>query len=298
MKKETAIKLLAALAVLGSITTFYATNMLLSDVSNMFYMSITRDCITTLPCFFIALDFILASIYVMRFYAKIRFKRSQTILYSWILFAFSLIGIISTLYSGLVIYGSMVAPYPFKNALNIFLIFHIVMLGHSFQTRKIGKKMTEGLERRKFKITYVLFTVMICGIVFFAYNRFGAFLLSPLYIQWSSFYLTFPFYLSLLLPIALLVQALFYTFKLVEKRPNLGIISTVTIFVLNIVLGFAVMYTGYHNPQFISAISPAVAIERLLTSPIDTVAHHSFVAIFSIYEFIHAAIYKKNHSSI
>jgi len=296
MKKSTAIKLLIALAVIGSVITFYASNLLLSDVSNMFYMSITRDVVSTLPCFTIALDFILASIYVMRFFSKTTYCKSQTIVYSWILFAFSVIGIFSSVYTGLVIYGSMLAPYPFKFATNIFLIFHLLMLVHSFHTRKIGKKMAGEAVYRKLKFSYILYTIMLSAIVFFAYSCFGALLISPLYIQWSTFYLTIPFYLSLLLPMAIVVQMMLYTFKTVDKHPNAGLALTIAVLIANLVIGFAVFYIGYHYPQFIAAISPAVAIERLLTKPINTVFIHLFVAIFGIYELIHAIKYKKNHS--
>ncbi len=296
MKKSTAIKLLIALAAIGSVVSFYATNMLLSDVSNMFYMSITRDLISTLPCFTIALDFILASIYVIRFFSKTTYCKSQTIVHSWILFAFSIVGIFTSIYTGIVIYGSMLAPYPFKFATIIFLIFHILMLAHSLHTLKIGKNMPGEAVYRKLKFSYILYTIMLSAILFFAYNCFGALLISPLYIQWSTFYLTIPFYLSLLLPMALVVQMMFYTFKTVDEHPNSGIALTAIVLIANLIIGVAVFYIGYHYPQFIAAISPAVAIERLLTKPINTIFIHFFVAVFGIYELIHAITYKKNHS--
>ena len=74
MSKKTAAIVLIVLVLVGSVVTFYGLNLLFSDVANMLMSKITVDVISSLPGFIFTLDFILASIYVIRYVRTPKYK--------------------------------------------------------------------------------------------------------------------------------------------------------------------------------------------------------------------------------
>ena len=205
--------------------------------------------------------------------------------YSWIMTAFAILAIAAVFYSAGNVYDSILAPYPFPGYLIIALIFQILVIIAGIIIRiKVRKNMEDDPKKRKLRFGYIGYTILLCGLIFFSFNRFGALLWSPVYIHRETFYMTLPFYLSLLLPMALLVHTIFYIFGFDKKHPQFGIIYAIIILVCNIILAGAVAIIGTHNTLFISVISPALAIERLATLPIDTILHHAVVLFYGIYE--------------
>lgn len=283
MSKKTAFSRLLALFLIGSFVTFYAMNLLLSDLSNMYYMGPNRDLISSQPLFFCALDFVLAIIAVIRLYMRPQYKKAAAVLYTKILTGFSAFGILMALLTGAVIYGSFTAPYPFKGATLLSLAWHLLMLVLSFALRKKAKALPEDPEKRKMKAYYVIYTVALCVIVFFAMHRFGSLLWAPVYAQARTLSLTWSFYLAQLLPASLLGHILIYMFGLNETHPKLGTCYATVVITLDIAIAAYVFLVAMKNPLFISAVSPAVALERLITMPVDTILHFALVLLLGLY---------------
>ena len=68
MSKKQAIISLVLLTVVGSFVNFYCTNLIMSDISNMFYGVHNADIISSIPGLIFAMDFVLLAIFFMRLY--------------------------------------------------------------------------------------------------------------------------------------------------------------------------------------------------------------------------------------
>lgn len=270
--KRLAAILLIAIGIVGSICTFYMMNLLLSDLSNMFYGTHDAYIIASFPGFFASLYFILAEIFVFRFFYRPKYRKSLILTYLIIAACFAVCGIAMSIITGAVIYKSFFTPYPFWGYTMICLILHIlVLIGSIVLHVYFRKKLPNDETKRPISIQYVLFSAILSILVFFAFDRFGAFLLAPIYIYWRTFYLTFPFYLSLLLPVAELVHTVLYMFDYFKQKPKVGFVYSLVMVAADIILLSAVIILGYNFPQFISAVSPALALERLATKPVDII---------------------------
>ena len=172
MSKRTAAIILIVLALIGSITTFYGLNLLFSDMANMFMSSISIDLLSSFPGFIFSLDFILATIYVFRYVSRPQYKKRMTLLYCIILGCFSFLGILTTILTGVLVYPSLLAPYPFKGYMIICLILHILLLlfaGSSYYCAY--KHMPEDEERRKLRPGYVCYTIFLSILICFALSE-------------------------------------------------------------------------------------------------------------------------------
>ena len=296
MDKKKAIIVLIFLALAGSALTFYGLNLLFSDMANMFMASITVDIVSSLPGFIFSLDFILMTIYVIRLIRRPQYRKRMTLTYLIILGVFSLLGVITSILSGVLVYGSLVAAYPFKGYMIICLVIHSLLLFFSVGAYyNAYKAMPEDEKRRKMSVHYVLYTVVLSIFICFAYYRLGAVLLSPMFIHWRTLYLTWPFYLSMLIPTAILVHTLLYVFGIYQEHPRGGIIHAGVCLGMSVALCLTVILLGMNNTQFISAVSPVLPLERLASLPIDTIVFTLLTIGFSVYELIYSIRYYNRH---
>lgn len=283
LSKRVTILILILLVLAGSFVTFYATNLILSDVSNMFYMTITQDVITSIPIFMIAVQLIAATLFINRLYIRPQYTKKTFILFmDWITLP-ALIGCAATVVAGPLMYGSMTAPYPFKGATIFCLIWHIAMFLISTFLSTWAQGIIDDVEKKKMDFKYIVYTIFLAVLVFFAFNRFGALLWAPIYAQTRTLYLTWPFYVSLALPMLLLLYIPITSFELDKKNRWFTVWYVAAIIVLNIVFAIIVFKTGKENPLFISAISPALGIERLLTKPVDVIVQFVLLLLLGLY---------------
>lgn len=283
LSKRTTIIILIVSAIVGSFICFYATNLILSDVSNMYYMGPNQDIITSLPVFLIAVQFVAITLGVNRLYTRPQYSKKVFNRMMDTITLTSLLGCAADVVSGPLMLGSMTAPYPFRGAIVICLVYHIAMFLVSTFLSTWAQELPDDLEKKKYSAQYIVYTVFLCILVFFAYNRFGALLWAPVYVHKASLYLTWPFYLSLILPMALLMYIPITGFDLDRKNRWFTVYYIAAILVLNIVLAALVFTTGMKNPLFISAVSPALAIERLLTKPIDVIVQFVLLLALGLY---------------
>ncbi|MCQ2513322.1 MAG: hypothetical protein MJ092_08080 [Lachnospiraceae bacterium] len=284
MKKSKAISILAILILVGSFVTFYVTNFIMSDISNMFYGVHDVNFISSIPGFVFSWDFVLAVLYTIRYFGRSQHKKKMTLTYTVILMAFSVVGFVGAILSGTMIYHSFVKPYPFPGYVILSLIVHFALFVFAFILRGTCKKnMEEDTAKRRIDVGYILYSAACAVVIFLALNRFGALIWAVVYAQASTLYLTFPFYISLLLPLALVVQITLYIFGAYDNHLTADIVYVVVFLIVNTILAAAVFYLGSQYTVFISAISPALALERLATMPLDVIVHFGLMYIIGFY---------------
>ena len=298
MKKRNSAILLIVLAFLGSFVNFYTTNFILSDVSNLTYGFGNRPhyIFASLPGFNLSLILVLLTIFLMRYIRHPEYLKRMSKLYIIIGMCFSLIGLVSAVLAGILVYNTFTAPNPFPGYLIISIVlFSLLLLAGTFFFIFVYKRMKDDESKRQMKGRYVFFTIMLCITVFYAYNRFGALLWSCSYADGPTLFMTWPFYVSLLLPLAILVHTELYAFDFYKKHclAALIVISVITgLFVISTVY---IVCLGAQNTTFISVISPAMGASRLLAKPIDIIGHTVIFGIAAVYALVHSIKYYKKH---
>lgn len=288
MKKKTAIILEICTILFGAFVTFYAANMLFSDLSNMFYGVHDAYIVSSIPMFMIALDITVFVVFVMRYSRYPQYRKSMGNLYSIYLIVNSAVGIVFTVLT-CIIYKAVIVNYPFWGFSLVMFVVNAGLLGVGIWLNIANRKLVlENQEKKVIKPHYVIYSAVLGGMIFFALNKFGAFIWSPLYVHWRTLYLTFPFYLSMLSPVALLTHVLVYFFDGYLGKEKTGIIVSSVIGGVSLALSVSVLVIGATHTQFISAVSPALPLERLATMPINSIAQLVLMVGFSAYYIYYA----------
>ena len=277
MSKKFLVISLAVIAVLGSLLTFYASNLFFGDVSN--FGSGSPTLFVTFPALLLGALFVAATLFIVRFYQRPNSRKVLCRNYLFIAMALAAFGALFAVLGGVVNYRGNFISYPFPGYLIIMLVLHILIIaGAALALFKIVLKMPDDSEKFKVKPLHVLHTLGLFLLIALAFNRFGAFLLMPVYVQWSSLYMTFVYFLFLLIPMALLVLKV------------LGILGykslfvpTVVVAALNIVLFAVTAIIGVNDSSFISAVSAAAPLERLGSMPMEILIHFVTYLGVSIY---------------
>lgn len=291
-KKQTSI-LLAAVAIVGSIITFYGSNLLFSDLSNMFYSAISKDIITSLPIFFVSIQMVAAFICLLDLYADSGDKRRNVIKCSNVLMVTGLFGAAASIVSYTVIYSRFMSPYPFKFAGIILLAYYaIIFVGTGFLKAR-GKKLQK-TEKEKRTFANILFRISRAIFVFYSFNRFGALLLSPTYMRIRTFVLTLPFYLSLLIPITFISLMVYCQMDFGGRNSKSGVLFASILFIADLLLSAAVFVLGSMFTEFTAAVSPALPLERLISVPVDVIIQCVVSTALGIYALIATSKRYKN----
>ena len=287
--KKFVIISLAILAVIGSIWTFYASNMFFGDVSNFGAGFMKTTLFVTLPGLLLGALFVTACLFIVRFYLR---PNSRKILCrNYLMFAIALgaFGLLFTILGAVLNMHSLVKPYPFPGYLIIMLVLNVLIIaGSAVVLFKLVLKMPEDTEEYKVSVKHVFHTLGLFLLIAMAFNRFGAFLLAPVYVQWSTLYKTFTYYLFLLIPMALLVIKVL---KLLEVRKHF-LIPVVVVAVLNCALMIAILVLGANDAAYVSAVSAAAPLERLGSMPMELFIHFFTYFGVSTYYIIVEAVNK------
>ena len=280
MSKRFAVISLAILAVIGSIWTFYASNMFFGDVSNFGAGFMRTTLFVTLPGLLLGAMMVTAALFIVRFYLRPNSRKILCRNYLFIAIALGAFGVIFTILGAVLNMHSFIKPYPFPGYLIIMLVLHILVIaGAAVVLFKIVLKMPDDAEQFKVKPLHVLHTLGLFLLIALAFNRFGAFLLAPVYVQWSTLYKTFVYYLFLLIPMALLVIKVL---KLLEISDKL-FIPAIAVAAINVVLFALIVILGANDAAFISAVSAAAPLERLGSMPMELFIHVAAYLGVSIY---------------
>lgn len=270
MNKNILIACLLIAIVVGSLATFHVCNFIFGDIANLGTGLINNTSLVNLPIAMFAAITICVPFYLLRLFKKPKNIKRLSTTYCIIVFCLSLIGLIGSLLSGLLVYRSFIKPYPFPGYLIIGIIIHsLLMTGMPIIYFLFVRQLKEDEERFKVTPRYVLYSIGMFMFVGLAYNRFGALLMSGLFMTSNTFLMTVPLYLSLLIPLALLIIK---TLSIVYRNVKLSI-PIIAIMVINIFLFIITIIIGYDNTLFISAVSPVLPLERLASFPLEIFLH-------------------------
>ena len=269
MSKKLTFIVLAIIAVIGSLLTFYASNMFFGDVSNFGAGFMKTTLFVSLPGMLFGAMLISATLYIVRLYKRPNNKKALSKHYLILAAVLAFLGIVFAVLGGVVNYRGNFLSYPFPEYLIIMLVLHALVLGGSlFLLFKFVRPMPEDGEKFKVKVSYVFYTLGVFLLIALAFNRFGAFLLMPVYVQWSTLYMTFVYYLFLLIPMALLVIKVLGIYG---YKPLL--IPVIVVAALAVVLFAVTAVIGINDSAFISAVSAAAPLERLGSMPMEILIH-------------------------
>lgn len=259
-------------SIVGSVLTFYLGSFIFADIGNNAYGWNGWNVLVTIPAVMLCFQFIALSMFIVRFYRGLEYKNRTILLYLRIIIVFSIIGIIGVFLSAMYSYGTLFTKYPFPYFLILFLVLNIVIIIGSILIYRNTTKKVYGWERKKITVGYVLYSIFIAGFTFFSYYKFGALLLSPLYIQTSTLYMTWPVYVWLAIPMLILNCIVMTKLRVLADYID-TIIYLLLLLFLNICLSVTYFVTSYYNSLFVSAISPAFGLDRLATNPYVAMFH-------------------------
>ena len=289
MSKKFVLISLAIIALFGSLLTFYASNMFFGDVSNFGAGFMKTTLFASLPGMLFGAMLIAAPFYIIRLYKRPNTRKVLSRNYLFIAMALSCFGIIFAIVAGILNYRGDFVSYPFPGYLIIMIVLHLlVLVGSAVVLFKVVLPLPEDSEKFKVKFLYGLHTFGLYLLVALAFNRFGAFLLMPVYVQWSTFYMTFVYFLFLLIPMALLVIKV-----LGILGCNKLFIPVIVVTALNVVLFAITAVIGMNDSAFISAVSAAAPLERLGSMPMEILIHFVSYLGVSIYYLIREIKNKK-----
>ena len=280
MSKKFVMISLALIAIFGSLLTFYASNLFFSDVAN--FGSGSPTLFVTFPALLLGAMFVAAALFIVRFYQRPNSRKVLSRNYLFIAIALACFGVIFAVLGGVINYRGNFLSYPFPGYLIIMIVLNVLIIaGAALTLFKVVLKMPDDTEKYKVKPLHVLHTFGLFLLISLAFNRFGAFLLMPVYVQWSSLYMTFVYYLFLLIPMALLVIKVL---GILDYKPLF--IPTVVVAALAVILFAVTAIIGVNDSAFISAVSAAAPLERLGSMPMEILIHFVTYLGVSIYYII------------
>ena len=277
MSKKFSLIALAIIAVLGSLVTIYACNLFFTDVPYFGPNIMDTAIFASFSAMFFGAYFVMAALYICRAHLRPKTIKRLSSTYLKTTIVLSALGFVFALLAGLVNYGTLLSQYPFPGFVIIAMVLHLLVLAASiFAMIKFVKPLPEDEEKFKVGAKHVFFTLGWFLFVALAFNRFGAFLTMPMYVELRNFYQTIFFYLFLLVPMAILVKKVFDVFEL---KLN-GFLYVIIVFAINLVLFLVVVIIGMNDTTFVSSLSPAMPLERLAAKPVEIIIH--FASQFGI----------------
>ncbi len=271
MKRRNLIIALVVLTLVGSLFFMLASNMFFSDILNMSAAGLGGGFLVTLSSVSVAMFFLLAILYLLRTYRHPDCVKRITRLYSIILMVLGFVGLLGDILAGATYYKSFLSSHPFPGYLIIFLILNLLLIACGVLAFLRARKMEEDKDRVKISFRYVIKTIGWFLFLCLLLNRLGNFLVSPTFIYWRNFGLTFPVYLCLLLPLFLGILETFHILGILDDK-KIRILAFVA-------LGLDVFYFAYtaivgiNDTGFISSLSQIMPLERMLGKPIELPIH-------------------------
>ena len=280
MEKKITLASLLVTAIIGSLTVLLSSNMLFSDVGNI--GADKSGLIVTFPALMLSALFVLLTFYLIRFYKRPKTLKRLTRFYLIFACALSGVGLITSILAGAVYYGSLVSAHPFPGYVIIMMVLHILVIGGAVFALIKLRKLPEDEEQFKVTPKYVFSTIGWTLFIGLVYNRLGTLFGSPLWIEWRTFYMSFPFFIYLLTPLALGVMKVLDIFGYLENRKK-AIIALSCITGAFIVLFVVTAIVAMNETAFISSVSQAMPLERLASMPIESIIHLvSYLAVAGI----------------
>ena len=268
------------LLLIVSVITFYTWNLIFSFVSN--YQSIDIVSISSLPMVFFMIE-----LYCLIFaaFGYIRLNRRDPYFfrkYSLFVGSFAILGIVSSIIDGTIVYGTFIGDYIFFAMPLFMLIVHILFLAGScfilvLAWMNIAKQKPEKIKYNG-KLYWVRET-LIALLLMYALEKLGAIVLLPMF--WSSYdsgYVV-PFYIQLLIPS--LIFAIYMLDHHFLKDRKVSIIFNGAVLGYSIIsLIYIILMNKYAYVLIINPLSPILQLERLVTKPIGVIVLYALSLIY------------------
>ena len=270
MSKKNSIIALIIIAILGSLVAYYTSNLFFADVPYFGAIIVKAPVFVSITGLMFGALMVTAAFYVVRLYKNPKMIKKLSSNYLIIAMALSFIGFLTALLAGIIHYGTLLAVNPFPGFVLIAMILHfLVLVCALFIYIKYVRALPE--DEEKFKVTpkHVFYTLGWFLFVSLAFNRFGAFLFLPAYINFRNLGLTFVYYLFLLIPMAMLVKKGIDVF---EVKYNKVIYAWALVAAILVTIIPSVII-GLHYTEFLSDLSPVLPLERLAAMPVETIIH-------------------------
>ena len=248
------------------------------------YEAISKTMLATLPAiFFLAF---LVSFCVLDF-NELKEKTDSERIYDRRRFLiltmiYSGLGLISSIITGTVVYGTFVGSHPFGGYALVFTILFSLMIAGAVLLYVLYYKKVQPTDSHV-KNNAKAIWCKIGGVIYFVYAayRAGQFILLPLYTTTKVFFTFFYFYISLLIPMAFVILYILYHLNRqnhdVRKARN---IVSLSFLMLSICIITGCVITNFTNGiTFITALTPLFKIERLIKLPVDFLVHSLMIFV-------------------
>lgn len=297
MKKPVFIALVALTTFLGAFLNFYAFNLFCSDVANFFMQgNFELQIISTFPALNLAVIMIVVMMFLMRYYSKPTIVKRLSFTYSIIIASLSFVGLVTSILTGTIVHGSFLSERILPCYPLIGLIVHgIIFIGSLVLMFLTKKYLPEDKDRTKVTFRYVLATIGHATFLFFVFNRVGAVLWMPSYLQVRTLYVTWSFYLWTLLPLAMLVLLVLEELQRYKSHKRYGIISNSVMLGVNIVVGVGFAIMELNDTTIGAAISPVMPLSRLASMPVEAILIFLIMVIWPLLKLIKAIRMKEDN---
>lgn len=288
---------LIIVCIIGSLSAFYGTNLILNGIlqKDLPFSVFMTSLLPGLAFFAVPLSCCLFIFFLLRMYLHPTHEKRMLFVYGISISSVGGLGFIFTTLSGAIMYrGNFLTNHPFDGFHILMYIYQIILIGLGllmiFYFR--NKVENEDIIIDRTDVRYVLRTALLSVIIFIALNRLGGFILSPVYIQWSSLSLTYPAYIALILPAIILINDLIYIFHGYKKSPVAGIVVSSFVVFFSLFFFAQILVRGMSDQKFIQLISPLNPIGRLLTFPYDTVLQMLVALGLAIFTLVNSVFFK------
>jgi len=264
LKNILAILLVCMVAVI----TFFSFNLLFSFVSN--YQSISRTSLSFIPMFMFMCEIYTAFFAVFNYIVLKRHDVYFWRKYSLMMLIYSVIGFALAIVCGTYVYHTFVGDYVFTAYPLFMTIVHGALLCASCYVfvKSVVTIVKEKPEREwKNKNTYWVKEFAIANLLIYGLEKFGAILLLPLF--WSSYDSVYviPFFIQLLMPLALFVIYMIDQHWKHDKKLNIILYGSVLAYSIMSLTYMVIIAHGTY-PLIGNPLSPILQFERLIKIPI------------------------------
>lgn len=281
MKSGLLRKVLSVILVLMiAVITFYTWNLIFSFVSN--YAALTIVSISSLPMVFFMIE-----LYCLLFavFGYERLNRRDPYFfrkYSIVIGCFALLGVVSSILDGTIVYHTFVGDYIFFAMPLFMLIVHAIILCASCYVAFISIRniVTQKPEKVKYNGKfYWVREVLIALLLMFALEKLGSVVLLPIY--WSSYDSGYavPFYIQLLMPALIAVIYMLDRHYLKDRKVSI-ILNSVVLGYSILSLVYILLMNKFAYVLIINPLSPILQLERLVTKPLGVIVLYAVSLIY------------------
>ena len=270
MKHLSVFKICATIVAISfaSLFVFFATNMVHTNVVNYASSLNFPFIFACFPHLFLAIEMVIFAFYKYRF-SRLdeEYKNRHIFSYSLQFIVISSLSIVFTILSGTIAYNNFLIDNPYPYVLIISLVVHLIIIFFSSLSLVATLKNKDDFKKKEYKTSYIFKTAGLGILLFFAFNRLGAFINAFFYMEYHHFFFTLLFYLSLCVPLACLILMQLNN----KMSKKFKIISWSILLAFSLITGLYTLITGINDPLLVSLVSASMAIERLATLPIDAI---------------------------